>query len=402
MRRALIAATLGWALDAFDFTLFLFALPQLQAELHFDKSASGLIVAATLVCSAIGGLLFGALADRYGRARMLAVTILVYSFACLASASSQDFAQLLFWRCVLGLGMGGEWATGATLVVEGLPPERRNRALAMMQSGWALGFILSAVVSQLVLPSLGWRWLFGLGVVPALFTLWIRHGVPESAAWLAHQSQPSSGAASPWTPLRTLVSAAYRYTFVTATAMVTCVMIGVWGFFTWLPSFLATPVADGGAGLSFFKSTNWIIALQTGAFLGYISFGFVADALGRRRAYAIYVIATAILAPIFVATAQSGQTDWLLLIGPLTGLFGHGHFSALAPMLSELFPVEMRATAQSSIYNLARGISAVSPWAIGALAQRYGFTVPLVVASGFYLLAAVVLRFVPKHPPAAR
>jgi MFS family permease len=127
----------------------------------------------------------------------------------------------------------------------------------------------------------------------------------------------------------------------------------------------------------------------------------VADALGRRRAYAIYVVATAVLAPIFVATAQSGQVDWLLLIGPLTGLFGHGHFSALAPMLSELFPVEIRATAQSAIYNLARGISSVSPWAIGALAQRYGFTVPLIVASGFYLLAAVMLRFVPKQPPAA-
>ena len=398
MRRVLIAATLGWALDAFDFTLFLFALPQLQADLQFDKGFSGMIVAATLACSALGGLLFGALADRHGRARMLVATILVFSFASLGSATAQDGWQLLAWRCLLGLGMGGEWATGATLVAESLPPERRNRALAVMQSGWAIGFILSALVSQQVLPSLGWRWLFALGVLPALCTIWIRHGVPESEQWVAHRATRGTHG-SLVTQLLELLAPQHRRTFLTATAMVACVMFGVWGFFTWLPSFLATPVADGGAGLSFFRSTNWIIALQSGAFVGYVSFGYVADAIGRRRAYACYVVATAIMAPIFVATARSGDTDWLLLVGPLTGMFGHGHFSALAPMLSELFPVGIRATAQSAIYNLGRGFSATAPWVIGAMADQYGFTVPLVIASGFFLLAALVLRFVPK--PAA-
>jgi MFS family permease len=392
MRRVIVAATLGWALDAFDFTLFLFALPELQKELGFDKSYSGLIVAATLICSAVGGVLFGVLADRFGRARMLAVTIVVYSFASLASASSQSGAQLMFWRCILGLGMGGEWATGATLVAESLPPERRNRALALMQSGWALGFILSALAAQSILPTFGWRWLFALGVVPAVCTLWIRHGVPESAVWIASRQQASG----PVTPLKVLLGVKYRRTFLTATAMVSCVMFGVWGFFTWLPSFLGTPKSEGGAGQSIFKSTNWIIALQSGAFVGYVSFGFVADWIGRRRAYVIYVMATAVMAPIFVATAQSAHPEWLLLVGPLTGMFGHGHFSALAPMLSELFPVEIRATAQSAIYNLGRGFSAGAPYLIGILAQNFGFTVPLVLASGFFVFAAIILRFIPK------
>ncbi|NBQ54216.1 MAG: MFS transporter, partial [Proteobacteria bacterium] len=194
--------------------------------------------------------------------------------------------------------------------------------------------------------------------------------------------------------LAALFDPRWRRSFLVATAMVACVMFGVWGFFTWLPSFLATPVEKGGAGLSFFKSVNWTIALQSGAFVGYVSFGWVADFLGRKRAYALYVVMAAVLAPFFVHQATSGAS--LILIGPLIGLFGHGHFSALAPMLSELFPVQIRATAQSTIYNTGRGISAMAPWLIGAMAERYGFSGPLIAASGFFIASAVLVTLLPR------
>lgn len=391
----LAAATLGWGLDAFDFTLFLFAIPQLHAEFNIGTGFSGLILTCTLICSAAGGLLFGVLADKYGRARMLNVTILIFSLASLGSATAQNEWQLLAWRCLLGLGMGGEWATGATLVAETWPVDKRNKALAVMQSGWALGFIASALLSSHILPQWGWRTLFACGAMPALVTLWIRARINEPDEWLRQPSRVDSVAGQ----VARLFDPRWRKTFLTATVMVACVMFGVWGFFTWLPSFLATPVEKGGAGLTFFKSIHWTIALQTGAFAGYISFGWVADWLGRKRTYAIYVVLAAALAPVYVHVARSGGN--LLLIGPLTGLFGHGHFSGLAPLLSGLFPVDIRATAQSTIYNTGRGISASAPWLIGAMAERYGFTASLVMASGFFVAAgfAVFLLPDPKDPP---
>ena len=392
---------MGWALDAFDFTLFLFAIPQLTATFNFGTGFAGFILTCTLICSAFGGLLFGVLADKLGRAKMLTVTILIYSAASLGAATAQDEWQLLVWRCLLGIGMGGEWATGATLVAETWPPERRNKALALMQSGWAIGFIASALLSQYVLPTRGWRILFAFGALPALVTFWIRAKIEEPKEWQIHHArtamnEPSHDLAffdSLWQQLTALLDPRWRRAFLISTAMVACVMFGVWGFFTWIPSFLATPIEKGGAGLTFLKSVNWTIALQSGAFIGYVSFGWVADFLGRKKAYALYVIMAAILAPIFVHLAKSGAN--LIWIGPLIGLFGHGHFSALSPMLSDLFPVQIRATAQSTIYNTGRGFSACSPWLIGAMAEHYGFSAPLIAASGFFIAGAILVNFLP-------
>ncbi len=399
---------MGWALDAFDFTLFLFAIPQLASTFNFGTGFAGFILTCTLICSAIGGLVFGVLADKHGRARMLSVTIIIYSLASLGSATAQDEWQLLLWRCLLGLGMGGEWATGATLVAETWPPHKRNKALALMQSGWALGFIASALLSQYVLPAWGWRALFAFGALPALVTFWIRAKIEEPHEWLVHRArtaldEPKHDLAffdSMGQQIAALFDPRWRRSFITASAMVACVMFGVWGFFTWLPAFLATPSDKGGAGLTFLKSVNWTIALQSGAFIGYVSFGWVADAIGRKRAYSIYLVMAAILAPIFVHLAKSGSS--LMLIGPLVGLFGHGHFSALAPMLSELFPVQIRATAQSTIYNTGRGISASAPWLIGAMAERYGFSAPLIAASGFFVAAAIAVHMLPDNKTASR
>lgn len=402
----LIAATLGWALDGFDFTLFIFAIPDLNATFDMGAAFTGFILTSTLICSALGGLLFGVLADKYGRAKMLAMTILVYSIASLGSATAQDPIQLLAWRCLLGLGMGGEWATGATLIAETWPPDKKNKALAIMQSGFALGFIASALVSQIVLPLWGWRVLFALGALPALVTFWIRSHVQEPREWLTHKSAKMAEVrkqqvswfknfivSTIFEQLAKLFDPRWRRAFLTGTAMVSCVMFGVWGFFTWLPTFLATPVDAGGAGLSFLKSINWTIALQTGAFFGYLSFGWAADWLGRKKAYAVYVVLTAILAPVYVVMAKSGAS--LILIGPVIGLFGHGHFSALAPLLSDLFPVEIRATAQSTIYNTGRGISSMAPWLIGSMAQQFGYSIPLLMASIFFILAAILVALLP-------
>src|SRR5512138_621187 len=175
-------------LDAMDFMLYAMALGQLHSYFQFDDATAGLLGTVTLVMSGVGGLIFGYVADRFGRARALMATILIFSLASLAAATSQSVLQLLFWRAVLGIGMGGEWASGAVLVSETWPAALRNKAISIMQSGWAIGYIAAAVLAALVIgnPKFGnegWRWLFALGALPALVTLWVRRNVRESSTW---------------------------------------------------------------------------------------------------------------------------------------------------------------------------------------------------------------------------
>ena len=181
--RVLLAAKLGWMLDAMDFLLYVMAIGRLKSYFDFDDATAGLLGTITLLISAAGGLFFGVIADRFGRARTLIFTVLIFSLSSLGAATSQTLTQLLVWRALLGIGMGGEWASGAVLVSESWPAEHRTKAIGIMQSGWALGYILAAVVSALVLDVLAlgeeaWRWLFVVGTLPAFFTLWVRRRVP--------------------------------------------------------------------------------------------------------------------------------------------------------------------------------------------------------------------------------
>src|SRR5215813_4952590 len=199
--RVLLAAKFGWMLDAMDFMLYTMAVGQLRAYFMFDDRTAGLLATVTLVMSGVGGTIFGYVADRFGRTRALMVTILIFSVCSLGAATSQSALQLLFWRAVLGIGMGGEWASGAVLVSETWPAALRNKAISIMQSGWALGYMMASISAAIILgsPSLGadaWRWLFVLGVVPAFLTLWIRRYVREPESWT--RKPTSTGGRNPF------------------------------------------------------------------------------------------------------------------------------------------------------------------------------------------------------------
>lgn len=394
--RALLAAKLGWMLDAMDFLLYVMAIGRLKTYFGFNDATAGLLGTITLLVSAGGGILFGAIADRVGRARALMGTILIFSLCSLGAATSQSLLQLLFWRAVLGIGMGGEWASGAVLVSETWPAEHRTKAVGIMQSGWALGYILAAMLSALVLGVLplgreAWRWLFVVGVLPALLTFWIRRRVAEPSVW-ARRRAAGELVANPFGVLfgRKLV----RRT-VLATLIGAAVQFAYWGLFFWLPSFLAAPVEQGGAGMTIVRSMSWIIPMQIGAYLGYLSFGFIADRLGRRRTFALFLITAAALVPMYGQLARSPAV--LLLLGPVLGFVGHGYFSMFGAFLAELFPTAVRATGQGLTYNLGRGLGALAPYTIGALATvpNVGIGSALAVTSGFFLTGALLLFTLP-------
>jgi MFS family permease len=388
---ALWAAMLGFMLDAMDVLLYSFALQSIRTEFQLSNEQAGLVFTYTLVASAFGGIFSGLAADRFGRQRTLIATILLYSFASGGSAFARNLPELLFWRSLVGLGLGAEWSAGAVLVAEYWPADKRARAISLMQSGWAIGYILAAIVAATVLPVYGWRAMFLIGVLPALITVWIRRNVPEPPVWLENKR----GAGSFWDIFRPPLT---RVTFI-ATALATTVLFAYWGVFTWLPGFLAAPVAKGGAGFSVVKTSGWIIAMQLGAFAGYNCFGLLADRLGRRIAFAIYVTAAALLTVAYGSAPRwAGEyaATVLLIFGPALGFFGTGFFSLFGTMLAELYPTHVRGAGQGFVYNFGRGLSALAPLTVGAAADKSGLDLALVLNAGYFLLGAAIVFFLPE------
>ncbi len=395
--RVLAAAKLGWMLDAMDFMLYAMVIGQLRTYFGFNDATAGLLGTVTLVMSGVGGVLFGYLADRVGRTRALMGTILVFSFASLGASTSQSILQLLLWRALLGIGMGGEWASGAVLISETWPAAHRNKAVSIMQSGWAIGYITAARMAALILGAPGagpdaWRWLFVVGVLPAFFTLWIRRRVPEPAAWT--QGGAKAAGVNPFRVIfgRRLLARTLLITLLGASAQ-----FAYWGVFFWLPAFLARPIDQGGAGMGVVGSLGWIIPVQIGAYFGYLTFGFIADRFGRRPTFVLFMVAAAALVLIYGQMARSPMV--LLVLGPVLGYFGHGYFSMFGSFIAELFPTSVRATGQGTSYNIGRMAGAIAPYTIGAVATLPGIGIGLALGltSAFFLLAACLIFTLPDR-----
>ena len=386
-RRSLLAGGLGWMLDAMDVMLYSLVLAVLIREFSMDSRTAGFLNSLTLVASAIGGLLFGVLADRIGRTRSLMLSILVYSVSSAACGFSHSIPQLAVFRFILGLGMGGEWTAGAALIAETWRAEHRGKALGLMQSAYAIGEAIAALVVAIVLPNFGWRAVFFVGVVPALLVLWIRRTVPEPALWMERASRKARGS------LRRLLDKDVFRNGLLATTMNACAMFGYWGLFTWIPAYLSLPPSQGGRGLSLVKTMTFFLVLCFGKWLGYALFGFFADAFGRRKPYFVYLLMAAALVPLY-GTARSAF--WLLVLGPLVAFFGTGFFSGYAAIASEIFPGEIRAAAMGLSYNIGRGLSAAAPFAVGALALKFGIGPAFFLQAGAFFVAAILALALPE------
>jgi len=391
-RRTLLAAALGWMLDAFDVMLYAIVLSHVMRDLGMNKATAGLLGALTLLASGIGGVLFGFIADRIGRTRALMLSILTYSVCSFASGLATSVLMLAVFRFILGLGMGGEWNTGATLVAETWPTNLRARALAIVQSSWAIGFALAALVSGLVLRYYDWRKVFFVGVLPALVTLWIRKDVPESEMWREHRARLEKDGVR--TPLTELFSPQFRGKTLALLFMNFFGLFAWWGLFSWVPYFMSGPVSQGGRGFATGQMTFLLVVLNlTGMFPGYLSFGFVADKLGRRRAFATYLTLAGLLIPLYALSTQSWQ---FLLLGTPVAFFGTGFFSGSALIGSEIFPTGLRARALGFTYNGARALSSIAPWTIGWVGQQKGLTWAFFLCALSFFIAALLATRLPE------
>jgi MFS family permease len=388
--KTLFAAQLGWMLDGMDVMLYAFALTTIQREFGLSSAMAGALASYTLITSAFGGALAGYLADRFGRARVLVWSILVYSIFTGITATSRTLWELAAWRALVGLGLGAEWSAGTLLVSETWPARHRGKAIGFVQGGWAVGYSLAAVLAATILPRFGWRALFLTGTVPALVAFWVRRDVKEPDLWERSHRTASVG-------LRAVIAELLRPPLARRVAIVTSicslVLFAYWGLFTWIPAYLASPPERGGAGLGIVRSMGWVIAVQVGSFLGYMTCGYISDRVGRRPAFMLFTLGAAALVPFY---AHPFGPAVLLALGPLIGFFGHGYFSIFGSMLSELFPSSVRGTAQGLCYNFGRGVSALAPIAVGALADSYGIATGLVLTSAFFAVGGLLVRLLPE------
>ena len=393
-RRALVAGSLGWMLDSFDVMLYALVLATLMQDLEMSKATAGVLGSITLVASAVGGIAFGIIADRYGRTRALIGSILIYSVFTAACGFAQTIVQLAVFRIFLGLGIGGEWASGAALVSETWSAEYRGKALGFMQSAWAVGYFAAALVVRFVMPVWGWRGVFFVGVLPALLTIWVQRQVSEPAIWRERRAQPSVVRAG----LGDIFRGRLLRLTVPVTLMNACTMFAWWGFNQWIPAYLQLPEAQGGLGFTTATMSSFIMAMQVGMWFGYVSFGFISDSIGRKRAYVFYLLTAAVL---MLGYGMTRTPLLLLLLGPVVAFFATGYFTGFGAVTAEIYPTAIRASAQGFTYNIGRLASAVAPFAVGSVAATHGFGPAFAMAAVAFVAAAGFWIWIPETNGAA-
>lgn len=388
-RRSLLAASLGWMLDGFDIMLYALVVSALLRDLSISTGTAGLLGSLTLVASGFGGILFGVIADRFGRRPALIGSILVYSIFTAACGFARSTWQLGVFRFVLGLGMGGEWTSGAAMVSETWPDRHRGKAVAFMQSAWAIGYAAAALVVAVILPRFGWRVVFMIGIIPALLTLWIRHGVEESEVWLRSRARPDHRGAT----IKDVFQGRFAATTALLTLLSTSTIFAYWGLNLWVPAYLLLEPARGGLGLSTSLTTMLVVTMQIGTFFGYVSFGYVSDAVGRRRAFVTYILVAAVLTLLYGITSN----PWILLVlGPVVAFFGTGFFSGFGAVTAEIYPTSVRAIAQGFTFNVGRLASAIAPFLVGSMAETRGFGVAFSMLAGALLIGAATWIWLPE------
>ncbi|MBD0419463.1 MFS transporter [Streptomyces sp. TRM S81-3] len=394
-RRAFAGAFGGYGLDSYDYFTLPLSMVALAAYFGLDSGQTGLFTTVTLVVSAVGGALAGVLADRVGRVRALLVTVITYAVFTVACGFAPNYETLLVFRALQGLGFGGEWAVGAILVAEYASARHRGRTLGAVQSSWAVGWALAAivytVVFSLVDDDLAWRIMFWTGALPALLVVWVRrrvHDAPEAAA-AREKSAVKGSFAAIFRPGTAGAPGLLRVTLF-AGLLSTGVQGGYYTLATWVPTYLKTE-----RDLSVVGTGGYLTFLISGAFIGYLTGGWLTDLLGRKRNIRLFALLSAVCIVAY-ANIPSGADTLLLVLGFPLGFCMSAIFSGFGSYLAELYPTAVRGTGQGFTYNTGRAMGAVFPTTVGFLADSWGVGGALVFGAIGYGIAALALLGLPE------
>jgi len=380
-KKALAASVIGYAMDGFDLLILGFMLRAISADLSLTPAQAGSLVTWTLIGAVIGGIGFGILSDYYGRVRVLTWSILLFAVFTGLGAFAHGYWDLLIYRAIAGLGLGGEFGIGMTLVAETWPARLRARACSYVALGWQSGVFAAAVVTPLLLPAIGWRGMFLVGLIPGLVAFVVRWYVGEPKIFLERVQ-----AARAAMPVKFLVKDAAT-TRISIGMFILCAVqnFGYYGVMIWLPSYLSTKF---GFGLT--QSAVWTAVTIAGMAFGIWVFGIYADLVGRRPALLTFQAGAFIMVLLY---SQLTDPTALLIGGAVMGLFVNGMLGGYGALLSELYPTEARATAENVLFNLGRGVGGFGPFVVGALATTYSFSVAIALLAVIYLVDMLATAF---------
>ncbi|WP_175812004.1 MFS transporter [Burkholderia contaminans] len=378
--KALAGSAIGYAMDGFDLLILGFMLPAITTALQLTPGQGGALVTWTLIGAVAGGILFGALSDRYGRVRVLTWTILLFAIFTGLCAFAQGFEDLLVYRTIAGIGLGGEFGIGMALAAEAWPESKRARVSCYVALGWQAGVLLAALLTPFLLMHIGWRGMFLVGVLPAVLAWAMRNTLHEPEAFVQRAAQPKANA------FRLLVADG-RTARTSLGIVILCSVqnFGYYGIMIWLPTFLSKQM-----GFSLTKSGLWTAATVVGMMIGVWVFGQLADRIGRKPTFLLYQLGAVVTV---LAYARLSDPTAMLWAGALMGMFVNGMVGGYGTLMSEGYPTAARATAQNVLWNIGRAVGGFGPVAVGALAAHYSFQTAIALLAGLYVLDMVATLF---------
>ena len=388
--KTVVASVAGLTLEGMDIMFISFAMSMIVADFNIDLATGGFISSITNIGMLIGGIIFGILADRFGRVRIFTYTIILFAIGTALTGLATNIEQVYLFRFIAGLGAGGEYGIGMALVAEAWPKNKQGRASSYVSVGAQFGVILAALLSAIILPTLGWRALFIVGVLPVIFAFIVRKNLNESPEWLAAvKTEKVVNKPKKVNLLQLFDTPRTAITTITLVVMATVQIAGYNGLMIWLPSML-----QQSQGLSVSGSALWTISTAIGMIIGMLTFGRFMDRFGAKRAFGVFLLASA--SAVFLYSYAEGGAG-VLIGGAIVGFFSNGMFAGYGALISSYYPVHIRSTATNTIFNFGRAIGGLSPILVGYILQSYDMTVAMTYLAALYCLSLAFMLTLKKR-----